>query len=151
MRKEDEKTAAAPLQQMVPPHCSVDKFGDDVCENFDLENAYIHFLRLLALGIDNGFQCTIKRLLNRPSNSELGEVSSGGIKSYERMYTKAHSDDDHGTLSLPRPSHNLDVVRCLTIFRTENELAEVPPCILLAFDCQLCRVKVRNNVFHLGI
>ena len=125
MQQQSSTTAAAPLQQMIPPQCSCDKFGDNVCVNFDLENAYIHFLRLIAVGIDNGFQFAIKRLLHRPDNSDLGEVSSGGIKGYERMYTKAHSDEDHGALPLPRPSHNLDVVRCLTIFRTENELAEV--------------------------
>ena len=105
------------LKQYIPPQCGPSAFTHHFSiANEELEAVYIHFLRLLAIAMDDAFQRSVKDTL--ASANVSGSVSSGGIKSYQRMFMKMQSKNDHAKLPPPRPAHNLDVVRCLVTFDT---------------------------------
>ena len=102
-------------QQFVPPQCAPTQFSRIYSKNNEeLECVYIHFLILLAIALNNAFQHAVRTQLK--TDNIVASVYSGGTKSYERMYVKMLSMDDHGDLPKPRPSYNLDVVRCLVTF-----------------------------------
>ena len=112
------------VRQYVPAQCSADKFADkdNVVANNDLECIYIHFLRLLALALNATFQARVAEVIQLAGIQLVGgAVRSVTIKSYERMWTKLNSWNDHWNLAKPRPQHNLDVMRCLLTFRTVDD------------------------------
>ena len=126
---------SAHVVQFVPAQCAPDQFGDDLVCNNDLECTYIHFLRLLALALDDGFQKTVNSTF-KASGVRLvgGGVSSGGIKGYERMSNKMKSKDDHRFKPKPRPAHNIDVVRCLATFGTVEDMRKGFECVQRVFE-----------------
>lgn len=119
--------AALGHQQLVPPPCASSVFlslaDDDVVQKQDLESAYVHFLRLLALAYDQPFRESVNNALLE-AGIELvgGSVTGGGIKSYERMVNKMESAADHRYWPKPRPAFNIDVVRCLATFHTAADM-----------------------------
>jgi ankyrin repeat protein len=131
--------AAEDLVQLVPAACAAEHFsGNDVVAHDDMECAYIHFVRMLALALDGAFQKHVDAAFEDAGVHLVGEgVSSGGIKGYERMRNKMLAPEDHGRLSRPRPAHNIDVVRCLATFHTVDDM-------LKGFDV------VRHHVFSSG-
>ncbi len=89
----------------------------------DLECTDIHFMRLLALPLDDAFQQSVNLALKAAGVRLVGGgVTSGGVKGYERMRNKMLSAEDNGRLSRPRPAHNIDAVRCLATFHTVEDL-----------------------------
>jgi ankyrin repeat protein len=112
------------LVQLVPTACTAEHFsGVDVASHDDLECTYIHFVRLLALALDEAFQHRVNAVLKDVGVRLVGGgVSSGGVKGYDRMRNKMLAPEDHGRLSRPRPAHNIDVVRCLATFRTVGDM-----------------------------
>ena len=125
------------LVQFVPKACTSVRAvsdGDNVVARDDLERTYIHFVRLLALALDDAFQQRVNKALKGAGVRLVGGgVSSGGIKGYERMRNKMLAPEDHGHLSFPRPAHNIDVVRCLATFHTVDDM-------LKGFDVVRCSV-----------
>ena len=116
---------AAELPQFVPAACRAQQFSgdDDVVAHSDLECTYIHFLRLLAMALDEPFRKHVNAAFEKAGVHLVGGgVSSGGIKGYERMRNKMLSPEDHGRLARPRPAHNVDIVRCLATFRTVEDM-----------------------------
>ena len=114
-------TGGTRLRQFIPPQCQPSAFTPRFSvKNAELEAVYIHFLRLLATAMDDAFQRSVRDTLASATLAAL--VYSGGVKSYQRMFMKMKSDEDHGLLPPPRPAHNLDVVRCLVTFDTAKDM-----------------------------
>ena len=76
--------------------------------DFNGESIYIHFLRLLALLLNDLFQQQVKNIVE----SLGGEHKGCAIKGDARMRNKALAPDDHRYEKKPRPAHNIDIVRC---------------------------------------
>ena len=136
---EAQTTDSGTTRQVVPPQCSSDKFDEgDYLSNLERECVYIHFLRMVALGLNTAFQSAVERVLS--NEGILHSFSSSDVKSYERMYAKMMSWNDHGQLPPPRPANNIDVVRCLVMFETPNDMR-------LAFDAipQMFKGSVYNK------
>ena len=116
-------------QTVLPPSCSPSCFGISEARDIDLECAYIHFIRMIALAFDSAFCASVNEalagLLVSTDGGKEGHVSSGGIKGYERMYNKMLSPDDHFFEALPRPACNIDVVRCLATVATPENMLHV--------------------------
>ena len=135
--------SAAPLQPcvarqcVIPAACRPNRFGGSSAthaQDLRLERAYIHFLRLLGLALNLPFQKAVQDALpvdgagSATAFSWSGcNVSSGGVKGYERMFNKMLSAQDHRLADRPRPACNVDIVRCLVTF-------ELPQHMLSAFD-----------------
>jgi ankyrin repeat protein len=137
---DDDDDDTERLMQLVPTACASVRFsgGEDLVAQDDLECTYIHFLRLLALALDDAFQKHVNMAFKKADVRLVGGgVCSGGIKSYERMRNKMLAPEDHGRRTRPRPAHNVDVVRCLATFATADDM-------LTGFDV------VRRHVFSHG-
>jgi len=114
-------------QPMVPAECARElrQPGDDptiIAKNLFLERTYIHFLRLIAIALDEPFAAAVTDAL-----ADLlvgGSVSTGGIKGYQRMHNKMMSPEDHYHEAVPRPACNIDIVRCLAVFATAEEMLD---------------------------
>ena len=76
--------------------------------DFNGESIYIHFLRLLALLLNDLFQQKVKKIVEPLG----GEHKGCAIKGDARMRNKALAPDDHRYEKKPRPAHNIDIVRC---------------------------------------
>ena len=112
--------------QLIPPPCASSVFlsqADNVVNTRDLESAYIHFLRLLALAYDQPFREVVNNALLE-AGIELvgGNVTSAGVKGFERMMNKMDTIADHRLRPKPRPAFNIDVVRCLATFRSAADM-----------------------------
>ena len=71
----------------------------------DQEEVYIHFLRLIAYAIDEGYQRIIADCV-APFNCDKKPFNHGGIKSikgFTRMFNKMLSKADHRYSEKPRP------------------------------------------------
>ena len=80
--------------------------------NFNGESMYIHFIRLVALLINERYQEMVKNTV-----APLGGDHKGcAIKGDSRMRNKALAKDDHRSEEKPRPAMNIDISRCCTTF-----------------------------------
>ena len=93
---------------------------DAMQRNADVEQSYIHFLRIMSLVLDKPFRGTIDRLLG--SVLVGGHVARADIKGYARMIGKLQAPEDHGLKEIPRPQFNVDCVRCLATFDTPEAI-----------------------------
>lgn len=66
----------------------------------DLEISYIHYVRLIAVAVNEMFKAEIMDLISEGLVG--GQVVSGGIKGYERMQNKLKSFADHWNSDIPR-------------------------------------------------
>ena len=82
------------------------------------ESVYIHFLRLVALALNEKFQTLVKRVV-KPLR---GKHKGCAIKGDARMRNKALAADDHRYATKPRPALNIDIVRCCVTF---NDVASL--------------------------
>jgi hypothetical protein len=82
------------------------------------EKCFIHFIRMVGMGIDASFQKAVKEVC---TNSK-GEFRGCAIKGFVRMKNKCISKDDHYYEKYPRPSHNIDVNRNACIFDGHEDL-----------------------------
>ena len=127
-------------QSLVPPQCSSAAFEvAGVVASRNLECTYIHFVRMIALALDDVFQRSVTRVLDGLLVD--GRVSSGGIKGYERMWNKMMSVEDHFHCAKPRPAANIDVVRCLATFQNASDMAEAFEKLRLAFGGGFLKFK----------
>ena len=128
-------TAAAPrdrVLQYVPSQCHSDHFDRGTyVDNLNRECIYLHFLRMLALAMNDAFQFSIERALSTAGVTYTFTPSA--VKSYERMYTKMMSREDHGQEPPPRAANNLDVVRCMAMFETADDMRQAFDAIPTAF------------------
>ena len=113
----------ASLRQLVPAECREELFGGSstLSVNYDRECTYVHYLRLLGLALDTSFPLIVSDKLASAGIANYN-VSSGGIKSFERMINKMYSKKDHRYCLQPRPAQNTDVVRCLVTFETADDM-----------------------------
>ena len=73
--------------------------------NFNGESMYIHFIRLVALLINERYQEMVKNTV-----APLGGDHKGcAIKGDSRMRNKALAKDDHRSEEKPRPAMNIDI------------------------------------------
>lgn len=127
-------------QSLVPQQCSPAAFEvAGIAESRSLECTYIHFVRMIALALDDTFQRSVNRVLDGLLVD--GGVSSGGIKGYERMWNKMMSVEDHFFCAKPRPAANIDVVRCLATFQNASDMAEAFDKLRLAFGGGFLKFK----------
>ena len=114
---------AGAMHQYIPSECVPDAFvgNANLVADHDLECTYIHFLRHLALAFDTCFQQTVREQLTAAGIHDF-KVTSGGVKSYERMFTKMLAKNDHRNLPKPRPAHNLDIVRCIVTYGSIDDM-----------------------------
>ena len=82
------------------------------------ESVYIHFLRLVALALNEKFQTLVERVVDPLG----GEHKGCAIKGDARMRNKALAADDHRYATKPRPALNIDIVRCCVTF---NDVASL--------------------------
>jgi hypothetical protein len=82
------------------------------------EQCFIHCMRLLAMGIDAGYQRAVGRLCE----SSKGNFKAAPIKGYKRMRNKMTSIDDHLLEVYPRPGLNIDLNRNCCTFGCPTDL-----------------------------
>jgi hypothetical protein len=82
------------------------------------EKCYIHYLRMLAMGIDASFQDAVKGvcLLSK------GGFQKAAIKGHTRMRNKCTSKTDHYKELFPRPALNIDINRNCCTFENPDGL-----------------------------
>jgi ankyrin repeat protein len=78
----------------------------------DGESVYIHFLRLVALLVNDKYQGMVQRVVTPLG----GEHKRCAIKGDVRMRNKMLAPDDHRYAQKPRPALNIDIVRCCVTF-----------------------------------
>ena len=82
------------------------------------EKCYIHFVRMIAMGVDSVFQ----KEVNEVCKDAKGEFKKCKIKGYARMKNKCISKEDHYDESYPRPSFNIDINRNACTFEEPGDL-----------------------------
>ena len=109
------------LQLIPQQQCGPVQFSnDDYIGSLGRECVYLHFLSMLAMALNDAFQSSVEEKLSKAGVSHTFYRSA--VKSYERMYTKMLSREDHGQLPPPRAANNVDVVRCLVMFETADDM-----------------------------
>lgn len=99
-----------------------------VRDSYNLECAFIHFLRMVAIALNSRFAEEVRKALGRVDgfhddpDDDAFRVQSVSVKGYERMWDKMMSIDDHLLAEFPRPAMNLDVVRCLATFAANEPM-----------------------------
>ena len=86
----------------------------------DAEEAYIHFLRMIAYAVDDAYhmalnECIQPYIVDKKLFHHNGLSS---IKGYVRMRNKMLSKEDHRYREKPRPAHNVDINRALAAVKT---------------------------------
>ena len=98
--------------------------------DFNGESVYIHFLRLLALLLNDCFQEKVLGLV-----APLGGEHKGcAVKGDARMRNKALAVDDHRYEPVPRPAHNIDIVRCCVTCANVASLTSVIAAVAEGFS-----------------
>ena len=121
-----------PRQPLIPTACRMSSLHASgpatLCDSYNLECAFIHFLRMVAIALNSHFAAEVRIALGcvdglydadalEHVHSAPGlHVESVSVKGYERMWDKMMSLDDHLLAEFPRPAMNVDVVRCLATF-----------------------------------
>jgi hypothetical protein len=82
------------------------------------EKCYIHYMRMVAMGIDASFQKMIRQVSVRCK----GIYTACPIKGYVRMTNKCLSPDDHLLEEYPRPALNVDINRNACTFKDPDDL-----------------------------
>ena len=122
----------------------------------DKELTCIHILRLVALALNESFLKTV----NAAADGLLCEpVFSASIKGFPRMAAKMSSRDDHLNAAYPRPAMNIDIVRCLGVFETADEMRSGLAAFARAFGGKFLKLKngmawnedVARSRFHLRL
>ena len=145
-------TAPELRRQYVPEECAAHTFGDNgknICADHNRESTYIHFLRLLGLAFDSSFQRTVKERLTTAGIGNF-QVTSGGVKSYERMHLKVLSRQDHRHCPKPRPAQNMDIVRCIVIFSDVEDMKRGCEVCATSTICCIVVVSFINCFLVLG-
>jgi hypothetical protein len=108
------------------------------------EKHHIHFLRMVAMGVDGKFQRAVKDLCGRCS----GTFRPVPIKSFQRMKMKCLSRSDYFYDEFPRSARNLDVNRNTASFESVDGLFQFLQMMQThgQFGAQPIRVK---NMFTL--
>lgn len=116
----------------------------------------IHILRLVALALNESFLKTV----NAAADGLLCEpVFSASIKGFPRMAAKMSSRDDHLNAAYPRPAMNVDIVRCLGVFDTADDMRSGLEAFARAFGGKFVKLKngmawgeeVARSRFHLRL
>ena len=102
-------------------------------DSFDMstfkgESTYIHILRIVALLLNAKFQAMVERAVDPHDGKRKG----CNIKGDQRMRNKATSADDHRNERKPRPSLNIDIVRCCATFDSVAALRKGVAAIVAA-------------------
>jgi hypothetical protein len=110
------------LSGLKVPSCK-DKCGGCFPQNpavsqFYNEKCFIHFIRMVGMGIDASFQKAVEEVCTNAK----GEFKGCAIKGFVRMKNKCISRDDHRYKAYPRPSHNIDVNRNACTFEGHEDL-----------------------------
>ena len=102
------------------------------------ESVYIHFLRLVAMAVNEDFQKKCAEIAERWH----GKLKSCNIKGDVRIRNKAVAD--HRDEPRPRPALNIDVVRNAITFQTKEDLA---PAAVALSESMGGALRVKNGTW----
>ena len=114
--------------------------------DFNGESIYIHFLRILALLLNNAFHDKVINIVTPLG----GEHKGCAIKGDARMRNKALSAEDHRYEQKPRPAHNIDIIRCCVTCENAASLTKVIAALAEGFSSSKSSVGRIKNGFALS-